>query len=288
MLLFTMCGNMLSDDESKKKYMDNMVLIRADGNSFEMGSDNGGSDEKPVHTVKFTYDFYMDTTEVRQREYSSLMSSSYMGYTEPAWTIGGSAADDTYPAYWINWFDAVLYCNARSRDKGFDTVYSYSSISGTPGRGCELIGLSADLSKKGFRLPTEAEWEFACRAGSESRYYWGDSADARYANGGESSGWPEDSYENTVAPAGNYRPNSFGLYDMCGSLWEWCNDWYDPDYYSSNETTDPLGPDSIVNYKTLRGGAWNSSPDLIRSSNRLKYFPYTESNSYGFRCVCPD
>jgi formylglycine-generating enzyme required for sulfatase activity len=188
----------------------------------------------------------------------------------------------------VLWFEAALYCNARSNRDGLDTVYSYDSASiGTYG----LAGLAIDLTKNGYRLPTEAEWEYACRAGSTTDYYWGrnyppttrDDTLAIDSNAIWSGGILGGHYNDWQRAAGK-KPNAFGLYDMIGNAMEWCNDVYDP--YDSAAQTDPTGPSS-GSFRVLRGGAWyDTDPFLLRSARRFCSLPSLYGQfSPGFRCV---
>ncbi len=123
------------------------------------------NEAQPTHLVSFTKDFYMDATEVTQQEYESLMPKPY---------YLGISVGPSFPVFNVTWNEAVLYCNKRSKRDGFDTVYIYSSA--------DLSDIKIDLSKSGFRLPNEAEWEYACRAGTKTNAYWPDSDTAsKYA-----------------------------------------------------------------------------------------------------------
>jgi formylglycine-generating enzyme required for sulfatase activity len=129
----------------------------------------------------------------------------------------------------------------------------------------------------GKRLPTEAEWEYAARAGSETVYYWGDEFDERYA-------WYDGNSRGRTMPVGRKKPNRWGLYDMLGNVWEWCADRYARDYYEQGGDTDPRGPDRGSN-RVVRGGAWYYGERSLRSANRESYPPDYRYRTIGFRCA---
>jgi formylglycine-generating enzyme required for sulfatase activity len=259
-------------------------MVGIAGGTFQMGQPNpdiGGADasadEQPAHTVKVS-SFYMDTTEVTQGDYQTLMGVNPSSFT----------GDARRPVENVTWFDAVLYCNARSKRDGKDTVYSFTSISGVAGNGVyDLSGLAVDTSKHGYRLPTESEWEYACRAGSSTDYYWGRSypplttADTAAINANVV--WNINS-SNGTQPVATKKPNAWGLYDMSGNVLEWCNDWYGS--YSASSQTNPAGPMSGA-YRVLRGGAWNVGfAFLLCTACRNNSDPEDGTNAYGFRVVC--
>ena len=256
-----------------------MKRIYSTGNSFLMGSDSGQADESPVHSVSFTYDFYIDSVEVTQEKFNYLMKKYYTNYKSPAWdTLSGKYGYGlNYPAFYINWYDAVLYCNAKSKEMGIDTVYEYSSITGTVGRGPILNNLYIHSDKIGIRLPFEAEWEFAARAGTSTIYYWGDDDIDYYA-------WCGSNSEKKVHPVASKYPNNFGLYDMSGNVWEWCNDWYGK--YPSNDVSDYTGQQT-GSFKALRGGSRFSDSLYVSSSIRSYDYPYEVHLTNGFRTVLP-
>jgi len=257
-----------------------MALIP--GGTFQMGSTPEitlypESAEQPIHTVTVS-SFYMDTTLVTQGDYLTLR-----GYNPSQYT-----GDTRNPVEQVTWFDAVLYCNARSKRDGKDTVYSYTAVARDSVWCNNLSGLNADFTKNGYRLPTEAEWEYACRAGTTTDYYWGGnyppmtSADSAALN--NHAVWYGDAPNGTQRVA-TKQPNPFGLYDMGGNVWEWCYDW-SADYTASSQTN-PVGPDTGT-LRVLRGGAWLYDCYFVRASFRLSYYPDYQFSPYiylGFRCV---
>ncbi|MFW6254206.1 MAG: formylglycine-generating enzyme family protein [Chitinivibrionales bacterium] len=245
-----------------------MVKIPAAG-YFQMG-EVGLDVAEPVHRVEFTYDFWMDTTEVTQEDYIAVMG------VNPSQFIG----DLKRPVETVTWYDAVLYCNARSKRDGLDTVYTFTAITGVPGNGCSgLSDFACDFSKNGYRLPTEAEWEFACRAGTTTPYFFDTLAIDSFT-------WYEGNSESTTHPVGEKRPNPFGLYDITGNVWEWCHDIYAT--YTTDTQVDPRGP-AAGTHRVMRGGC-SVDPSLVSlSAYRYCLPPYYKENVVGLRTVsiCP-
>jgi len=254
------------------------------GGTFQMGQpipDLGGSglsaNEQPPHVVTLTA-FYMDSTEVTQADYLAVTGKNPSGFT----------GDLTRPVENVTWFDAALYCNARSRRDGLDTCYTYTSVSGTAYDGCTaLANIAVDTSKKGYRLPTEAEREYACKGGSATNYYWNHdyppaSADDTLAMDSNAI-WPNNANFQAQPTAGK-KPNDYGLYDMSGNVGEWCNDWYDMNYYQTSPAADPQGP-ATGTQRVLRGGTWLSDANYLRSAYRVSRSPDVRYNYFGFRCV---
>ncbi len=223
-----------------------------------MGDKRGDIDEVP-HNV-YISSFYIDKYPVTQEEYERVM-----GKNPSRWKGGKN------PVEQIRWSDAVRYCNARSRAEGFGPCY-------------DLETWECDFNSNGYRLPTEAEWEYACRAGTKTRYYFGNSRSKL-----RDYGWSKENSGGKPRPVGQRPPNPWGLYDMCGNVWEWCNDFYKVDYYKESPKENPNGP-KTGDTKVVRGGCWNSTSDKCRSSFRYNENPgYTDAcfgyDIYGFRCV---
>ena len=182
-------------------------------------------------------DFYMDVTEVTVGQFKKFLQSSGYEPEEPIdWAqLYKTSPTDDHPMIYVTWFDAQAYCEWA-----------------------------------GKRLPTEKEWEFAARGGLKNKEYpWGDDeAVARdYANFVGTDG--KDKWDKTTAPVGSLKPNGYGLFDMAGNIWEWCEDWYDED----------------KEYRVLRGGSWDFNPNSLRAANRLNSLPSSTYYYHGFRCV---
>jgi uncharacterized repeat protein (TIGR02543 family) len=272
-----------------------MVKIPAKNRTFTMGDDNGYYDEKPAHFVKFSYDFWMDATEVTQGQYDALMKTTYPEYQSPNWTSTYGQGIN-YPVYNVSWYDAVLYCNARTKAMGTtDTVYSYYGFTGIPGNKCSgLVGLVCDFNKEGYRLPTEAEWEYACRGGTSTSFSWGKNFDPTDSIEIEKDIdkyviWSGNSGEK-CNPVASKLKNGFGLFDMIGNVSEWCNDFYIPSY-TSQEQTDPTRFDACndtICYRVRRGDSYQSyKMKTFRSSFRYQDLPGYVYGDIGFRVVLP-
>jgi formylglycine-generating enzyme required for sulfatase activity len=238
-----------------------LVLIPA--GSFEMGSRHGRSEEKPAHKV-WIDSFLMDRHEVTQAEYEKL--GKIETFSNPSHFKGADL-----PVEQVTWPQAARFCNARSRLEGLQPCYNKDT--GT-----------CDFEANGYRLPTEAEWEYACRAETDSDYSF--DGDARWL--GDFAWFAGNSAQKTH-PVGQKRPNPRGLFDMHGNVAEWCQDVYDPGYYRASPEKNPCGPAEGNEY-VLRGGSWKSDADALRSAHRLGENPgFSDAclarDAIGFRCV---
>jgi formylglycine-generating enzyme required for sulfatase activity len=240
-----------------------MVVIPA--GSFQMGNDRGREEERPAHTV-WVDSFLMDRYPVRQSEFEKLGADA-----DPPFANASHFKGPDLPAEMVAWREAVRFCNARSLAEGLKPCYSDAG--------------DCDFDADGYRLPTEAEWEYACRAGTTADYSFG--GDARQL--GDYAWFADNSGKKTHA-VGQKRPNPWGLHDMHGNVLQWCNDRYDRDYYkSSSPEKGPRGPDKGKLY-VLRGGSWKSSADECNSSHRLGGAGgFSDAclarDDIGFRCV---
>jgi formylglycine-generating enzyme required for sulfatase activity len=231
-------------------------MVRIQGGTFTMGSpanEPGRHDwEGPQHQVTIS-SFYMGKYEVTQREYQEVMR------TNPS-----SFKGDNLPVEQVSWFDAVEYCNKRSQREGLTPAYT---ISGT--------NVTWNRNANGYRLPTEAEWEYACRAGTTTAYNTGASIN-------NNTGWYADNSGSTTHPVGQKPANAWGLYDMHGNVCEWCWDWIGN--YPNGAQTDPMGASS-GSRRVVRGGGWNGSNRVARSAFRDFGIPADLGNPLGFRVV---
>ena len=209
---------------------------------FTMGSPDGEKErsayEGPQREVTITKPYYMGATEVTQAQYEAVMGKNPSSFKGPQ-----------NPVESVSWDDAVEFCMKLSEKTG-----------------------------KKVRLPTEAEWEYACRAGTKTRFTFGDN-DADLGD----YAWYGGNSKRKTHPVGGKKPNAFGLYDMPGNVWDWCGDWY-ADSYANAKNVDPTGPDSGC-YRVLRGGSWSLYPRYCRSAVRNRHEPDFRYYVIGFRVV---
>ena len=228
-------------------------MVSIPSGSFQMGQpdpnigcDGCSQDENPIHSV-YISSFKMSKYEVTQRQWRDIMGSN------PSYFKGC----DNCPVEQVSWNDIQVF----------------------------LRKLNAQTSKN-YRLPTEAEWEYAARGGQSYKY-------AGSNNLGSVGWYDENSYDlgkehedYGTNPVGQKSPNGYGLYDMSGNVWEWCSDWYDSGYYKNSPSNNPKGPSSGP-YRVLRGGSWSNSPFICRVANLLNFTPANRDFIFGFRIVVP-
>ena len=252
------------------------AMVRIPAGSFEMGDVMGDKEserEKPVHNVILTA-FELGRYEVTFAEYDLFCEATQREKPDDEKWGRGSR-----PVINVSWEDVVAYCNWLSEQHGYQPVYNI--------KGREV---TANWNANGYRLPTEAEWEYAARGGGKKvRFGNGkDIADPKEINFDGSKDYKKPysqvgDFRGKTVPVGSLNsPNALGLHDMSGNVYEWCWDWYDEKYYAKSPATNPLGP-AKGEYRVLRGGSWYYFPDLCRASYRLRFNPGNRLNFWGFR-----
>jgi formylglycine-generating enzyme required for sulfatase activity len=247
-----------------------MKLALIPAGKFTMGSPAAEADRDDIevqHEVEISRPFYMGVYEVTQQQWQKVIGKPSKSHFNA--TRGGGP---DHPVEDLRWNEAVDFCN-------------------------RLTALPEEKKAgRKYRLPTEAEWEYACRAGTTTAFHYGKSLSSLEANfngnfpyGGAAKG----PYLRRTAKVGSYKPNAWGLYDMHGNVQEWCSDWYDPDYYKKSPRVDPKGPDKGVLstdykdfYRVVRGGCWLDEARGCRSAYRFRAMPHDAYMLVGFRVVC--
>ncbi|MGN0502957.1 MAG: formylglycine-generating enzyme family protein, partial [Ruminococcus sp.] len=286
-LLLPACGQSENTGETEKTPTENytfkvsdvkvpneFVLIK--GGTFQMGSpatEAWRSDDETQHTVTVS-DFYMSKYELTQKEYEEIIGKNPSNFS-----------GENLPVENVSWLDAVTYCNARSEQEKLTPVYTIDGQN-----------VSWDRSADGYRLPTEAEWEYACRAGTTTPFYMEKSPSAEEANYYghypyeiEDNYFSQDNlevkpgeYRQTTVSVGSFSANSYGLYDMHGNVGEWVWDYYGE--YPTEDQTDPVGPNSGT-LRVYRGGGWNDFAKNMRCAYRATLEQNKGSFNIGIRLV---
>ena len=218
-----------------------MKLVLIPAGEFRMGAEDGADDEKPVHLVRISRSFYLGKYPVTQAQWEAVMGTNPSRFT----------SEPSLPVEQVSWTDVQEFLRRLSEKEG----------------------------EKPYRLPTEAEWEYAARAGAATSYCFGNESSqlGEYAWYGKNSG-------DRTQPVGQLKPNAWGLYDVHGNVWEWVQDWYDATYYQRSPVEDPGGPEEGQG-KVVRGGAWVNEPRGVRVSFRLRLDPGHRNDVIGFRCA---
>lgn len=215
-----------------------IMFVSIPAGTFQMGSDDGEPDEKPVHTVRITKPFQIGQFELTQQQWRKVMG------TDPSYFKG-----DKRPVEQVSWNDVQ-----------------------------EFVARLNELNDGWrYRLPTEAEWEYAARAGSTTNYPWGDNMDGEYA-------WYARNSDGQTHDVGTKQPNAWGLYDVIGNAWEWCQDWKSSSYYASSPVNDPQGP-LTGSSRVRRGGGFRVLGISVRTANRGDRNPKDRPDFLGFRLV---
>ncbi len=248
--------------------------------SFSMGDSTSLPDQEPLHDVTLN-DFFIAPYAVTNAEYKIFCDVSNYPYPPEGGTNqppqGYFSNYPNYPVVGVNWYDAVRYCNWLSEKRGYSICY-------------DTMNWSYDSTQNGYHLPTEAQWERASRGNlDQKKYPWGDEYPGTRCNyknyeGMFVSEMPNFSEGRGTLAVGKFQPNGFQLYDMAGNVLEWCNDWYQADYYNESPSQNPMGPNSGSD-KVLRGGAWDQSELYSQCAFRDKMSPATKQYNIGFRIV---
>jgi formylglycine-generating enzyme required for sulfatase activity len=236
---------------------------------FMMGSPGTEAERDPEeiqHEVVITKPFYLGVHEVTQEQYEKVIGKNPSFFQ----TRNGGGPD--HPVEQLKWGEAVEFC--------------------------QLLSNLPEERQAGrtYRLPTEAEWEYACRAGTTTVFHFGNALSSNQANfngGFPYGGGAKGPYLKRTAKVGSYQPNAFGLYDMHGNVWEWCADWYDPNYYRNSPKADPPGPAQGVLstdfndfFRVARGGCWLEEGRGCRAAYRFRFMPSDPYQLVGFRVAC--
>lgn len=222
-------------------------FVKIPSGSFMMGSENGRDNEKPIRRVTISYEFYMGKYQVTIGEWKKIMGDIPEGMK----TLDNKFKESDYqPVVEVSWYDAQEFIKKlNAKNDGYE-----------------------------YRLPSEAEWEYAARAGTTTEFAFGDSLSSNQANFNGDSPYgnaPKGKHLGKTTEVGSYQPNAWGLYDMHGNVWEWCQDWYG-DYPSG---ANPTG------FRVQRGGSWYNSGSVLRSAFRGSHAPLYRYNDLGFRLI---
>ena len=241
----------------------NIEMVQINEGRFTMGSHIGEkyrNTDESQHTV-YVSSFKIGKFQITQKEYMAVMEAN------PSNFIG-----EDLPVENVSWFDAIEFCNKLSKMQGLKPYYSINK---------EEIKI---LGGNGYRLPTEAEWEYTCRATTTTPFTYGYFLNSTMANfnGNHPYDSGVDVNRNKTAPVGIFKPNKFGIYDMHGNVWEWCWDWYGEDYYKVSPLNNPIGPQTGIN-RVVRGGGWDFLGQHLRSASRSEFHPSFKSSYVGFR-----
>ncbi len=241
-------------------------MVRIPEGTFVMGSpesEPGRDGDEIQHEVTLSRPFYLGVTEVTQGQWRAVMGENPSRFR---------ACGDSCPVEMVSWRDAVIFCNRLSELEGLRAAYA-----------TEKTVTNWDATADGYRLPTEAEWEYACRAGTTSPFWTGDclsTGQANYNGNHPLEGCPKGENRERTVVVGSFEPNAWGLHDMHGNVWEWCWDRYGP--YPSTPVVDPSGP-KWGSSRVLRGGGWHYHAFCSRSANRDDGGPDMHYIMVGFR-----
>ena len=260
-------------------------MVFAEGGTFKMGCADQEKNESPVHDVTVS-SFWISSTEVTQKEYEAVLGENF------SFNKKSDGLTSENPVEEVSWYDAVVYCNRLSVLSGFEPVYSLNGSKDTSTWGsipridssdeekALWNSIEADFAADGYRLPTEAEWEYAAKEGSNlSEYVYSGSDDC------SSVAWYSENSGSSTQKVGSKKANALGLYDMNGNVWEWCFDWYD-NYHYAEKLNPAIKTDvSLTGKRIRRGGSVLSEEVFVRNENRASSVPELRGVDLGFRVV---
>lgn len=242
-----------------------LSLVKIDGGTFMMGSKDdtkiAENDEQKQHEVKVN-SFELNQLEVTVWEWKQYCKKTNTKLPKtPSW-----GWKDNYPITNVTWYDVIKYCNWLSKQDGLKPTYKFAG---------PLV--VCDFNANGYRLPTEAEWEYAAKGGNKSKntFFAG-------SNDSNEVAWHAKNSDKRPHSVGTKLPNELGIHDMSGNVWEWCWDWYNKDYYKTEDGNNPKGP-IRGEKKSVRGGSWDSQESYLRTANRISTLPDVTNEFYGFR-----
>jgi formylglycine-generating enzyme required for sulfatase activity len=263
-----------------------MVLIK--GGTFIMGSPpeevNSFHDERPQHEVTVG-NFYMGKHLITQKLWKEVMENSPSNFN-----------GEELPVEKVSWYDSLIFCNKLSMKNGLKPAYRISGSTDPsewgavplyPATNAAWDAVEIVKEANGYRLPTEAQWEYACRAGTTAPFNTGENVTADQANYDGRypyKKFPQGKYRQTTTPVGTFEPNTWGLYDMHGNVWEWCWDWHGN--YAGVAQTEPQGAITGA-YRVARGGSWSNNARFLRSASRGNSVPAFRDTLIGLRVVRP-
>jgi len=266
-------------------------MVWVPGGSFRMGSPStepgrySNEDYRTANDGIVTMSgFYMGKYQVTQEQWMEVIGEE----NNPSYFHGGSGREPASgeeqgkrPVENVTWFDAIEFCNKLSQLEDLTPVYTITGRTPATGYPITSATVTANWSANGYRLPTEAQWEYACRAGSTTAWHFGNTQTVlgNYA-------WYMNNSNSRTHQVGLKLSNDFGLHDMHGNVWEWCWDWYTASYNNAGGNANPLGPTAGTN-RLIRGGSWINSAENTRSANRFSDYPGSRYGNVGFRLVRP-
>ncbi len=270
-VLITICLSACGDDDPKPQNpttTPTVTMLTIPSGTFEMGTLYFDSDERPVRKITLTKSFLLSKYEVTQELWKAVLGNN------PSYFAG-----DSLPVENVTWFEAINFCNEFSKKQGLTPVYTIINDS----------NIQWNTNANGYRLPTEAEWEYSCRAGTTTDFYTGNFSRNLVDTSYDRAGWYCSNADNKTHKVGLKQPNNFGLYDMHGNVWEWVWDWFS--FWPGNDTSDWVVSERVkrseaVYYTRIqRGGSFHceGTGHYGRSAHRHFFDPKTTSPSFGFR-----